>query len=640
MGRKIWIDFETRSEVPIDRGIPNYLSGKKADILMMGWAIDDQPAQLWLPEMRIGLPFIIQPEDKLYAFNAGSFDYRVWNLLGPKYYFPPVPLERWVDVMALCGRHTYPQSLDEVSHVLKLKVGKDSKGKALIKKICVPPFKYTAKEWEEFKSYCKDDVTSMRYLVKALPADALTPDEQEVWLLTQQVNFEGLPVDIKLARRIVEVLEFANKKINKNISDLTGGDITAVTQVARIKTYCKEQGYEYDTLGKDFLEAHLGSAHAESLPKDVRELLQMRLDFASSAVAKFRKVLEMAYQGRVYDNLIYYKANTGRWAGAAFQAHNLIRDSNKTPDEDERVMASFYDASILKENPIQAAKTLVRPVIRAPKGKRLGVADYHSIENVLLAWVAGAEDLLELHRRGLDEYIDFATQVFNISYEAVTKDQRTFCKPPVLGAGYGLGPGGLRAYGEKYGIYFTPQESESLIHIYRSTRPSIPKLWWGLKDCAILAMRNRGKAYTYRGCTFKFILDRNKTPWLTLRLPSNRTLLYNHPELREDKYGLIVTHMGIDSYSKKWKRKKVTPGRFTENVIQALARDLMFNGKKKLREEGYKVLLSIHDEAICELDKQEADIQKMCEVMCRLPKWAEGLPLRAEGEILKRYRKI
>lgn len=640
MGRDIYIDFETRSEVPIDFGIPNYLNGKDAAILMMGWAIDNGPVQLWLPRPGLSLPFMVGEEDRIHAFNAGSFDYRVWHWLGPKHFFPPVPLERWRDVMALCGRHTYPQSLDEVGRVLKLKIEKDARGKSLIKKICKPPYTYTQREWEEFKSYCLDDVKAMRHLVKALPADTLTPDEQEIWLLTQQVNYEGLPVDIKLAKRIVEVLEFANKRINKNISDLTGGEITAVTQVARIKTYCKERGCEYDTLGKDFLTEYLGSAHAESLPQDVRELLQMRLDFASSAVAKFSKVLQMAYKGRIYDNLIYYKANTGRWAGSAFQAHNLIRDSNATPDEDERVMAAFYDASILKENPIQAAKTLVRPVISSPKGKCLGVADYHSIENVLLAWVAGAEDLLELHRRGLDEYIDFATQVFGIKYEEVTKEQRFFCKPPVLGAGYGLGPGGLQGYAAKMGLDFDLGECESLIHIYRTTRPSVPKLWWGLKDCALLAMRNPKRSYTYRGCTFKYIRDRNKTPWLTLRLPSNRTLLYNNPETREDKYGLIVTHMGIDSYTKKWKRKKVTPGRFTENVIQALARDLMANGMKKLREEGYRVLLSVHDEAICEIDEQQADITDMCEVMCRLPKWAEGLPLRAEGEIVKRYRKI
>lgn len=638
--RKILVDFETRSEVPIEYGIPNYLSGKHAAILMMGWKIDDGPTKLWLPDRHVSLPFIIKPEDKLYAFNAGTFDSRVWNTLGPRHGFPRVDLSQWIDVMAICGRYTYPQRLAFAGEVLRLKVEKDRRGKELIKKICVPPFKFTPKEWTEFCSYCKDDVTSMSYLIKALPADQLTPQEQEIWILTQEINREGLPVDVALAKRVVEVINHFKKKLIRQLKDMTDGEITTINQVARIKSYCADRSVHLDSLNKQVLEPFLGSARADTLPKDVRALLQMRLDFGSSAIAKFNKVIEMTHRGRIHDNLIYYKANTGRWAGAQFQAHNLPRAANASATEDEAVIQKFYDTTILRENPIQAAKTLVRPVIKAPPGKVLGVADYHSIENVGLAWVAGAEHLLELHRRGLDEYIDFATQVYPIAYEDVTDDQRRFCKPPVLGAGYGLGGTGLCTYAEGMGIHMEPHEGDALISIYRQTRPEIPQLWYGLRDAAILAVQHPGRKYTYRMCAFRTVRDRNGIRWLTLRLPSGRTLVYNSPELKDDKFGLVVTHLGINSYTKKWSRKKITPGRFTENVVQAISRDIMAHGMLRLREEGYKIILSVHDEAICEIDEQQADIDDMCKVMCRLPAWAEGFPLRASGKLLGRYRKI
>ena len=86
----------------------------------------------------------------------------------------------------------------------------------------------------------------------------------------------------------------------------------------------------------------------------------------------------------------------------------------------------------------------------------------------------------------------------------------------------------------------------------------------------------------------------------------------------------------------------MTPGLLTENVIQALARDLLANGVRLLREEGYTVIGHVHDEIICELDKKGAEekFDRMVRLMTTLPEWAEGLPLRAEGEILRRYKKL
>lgn len=76
-----------------------------------------------------------------------------------------------------------------------------------------------------------------------------------------------------------------------------------------------------------------------------------------------------------------------------------------------------------------------------------------------------------------------------------------------------------------------------------------------------------------------------------------------------------------------------------ENICQAVARDLMCNGIVEAEEAGYPVILTVHDELISEVEVGYGSVKEFEKTICKLPAWAEGIPLKAEGYRAKRYRK-
>ena len=83
----------------------------------------------------------------------------------------------------------------------------------------------------------------------------------------------------------------------------------------------------------------------------------------------------------------------------------------------------------------------------------------------------------------------------------------------------------------------------------------------------------------------------------------------------------------------------MSPGKWVENIIQALGRDLLYHGKFALENAGFPIIFSVYDEVVAEVDEDKADIEKFESLMSSVPPWAEGLPLRAEGYISNRYKK-
>jgi len=623
----IGIDFETRSEVDLKKhGRKKYLAGKLADIICLAYKIDDQPTQIWVPGDPLP-PF--GGRNQFYAFNA-QFDMDVWNTLGFKYGFPETNASWWIDVMALCGRFTYHQSLAQAGEDLKLKVKKNPRGKALIKLICTPPFNYSHTDLMEFHSYCKQDVDTMYEMLNALPASKLSDNEQKIWELTAKINNRGLPIDINAAKQILAVTNAYKEDQNELLPELTGGKVTKATQGKRIVDWLRSKGIITPDLQAATVEKLLKRL---DLPDDVTTVLQLRQELGRSSTAKYLKIKELELKQRIHDNLRYYGAGTGRWAGLGFQLHNLPRSKVK---DAYPIIQKFFDLSIIEENPINAAKSIIRGMICAPKGKRICAVDYKGIENRGLAWVAKDEFTLDLFRNNLDQYIDMASFLLNIPYEEVNDQQRYMGKQLVLGCGYGLGWKGFLKYMEGYGTPITDAVAQEAVSAWRARYQKVVKLWYSCKDAAINAISNPGIPFG----VFKLVHDRNKTPWLQLTLPSGRNLYYNKPEIQEGMYGLEASAMGINPYSKKWQRLSIIPGRFVENIVQALSRDVLAQGKLNLDACGYDIIGSVHDEVLLEVDKDNDCLNHVSSLMCQMPSWADGLPLETEGIIEKRYRKM
>ena len=433
----IIIDFETYSPEPIDAGVIRYSKHPEADIICMAYKIDDAPTQVWTPPSKFPIELwraILLDGHNLYAHNA-FFDYNVWHNIGYKYKLPIVALDRWVDTVALVNRYGFPTSLEKAGEVLNLSIQKQKNGTALIKKICVPTKEgrrpvmgrdYTQTEAAQFVSYCKDDVNATYHLVKALPSDTLAPKEYKIWLLTQKMNLLGLPIDTETADKIFMYIDGFTEDLVKTMPKLTDGMVQKPTQAKRIIEWCETQGLKLDNLQAGTVDQLMAQP---DLPSKIRKVMQLRQMLGRSSTAKYRKISEMVYDGRVHGNLQYHGAHTGRWAGRGLQLQNLPRAKVKDPEKYIQAFRNFESV----EDPVNVAKALIRPMICAPPGRTLIVADYSSIENRVLAYCADDTATLKLFKQDLDQYKDMASFLYNTTYEAVTKDQRQLGKVIVLG---------------------------------------------------------------------------------------------------------------------------------------------------------------------------------------------------------------
>jgi len=475
-----YIDFETRSSVPIQHGIHNYLTSSHSSIICMGWKKDDGDANIWLPNQPI--PFTLEPEDKVYAFHA-MFDWLVWNVLGPKHGLKPFPIEQLVDVMALAGRYTLFQNLQQAGETLGVNVIKDRRGKLLIKKICIPPFRHTKEELRDLLIYCIRDVKAMYEIVQALPTTVLSPDEQDIWLLTQRINLRGVPIDSYAIKRIYYTLQLFLERRKRDLPAITDGRVTSHNQIKEIIAWSYNMGVELPNLTKATVAKFMSDLENTEDENEMKvlQVLTIRKQLALTSTAKYKKLRDLNYEGRIYDNLRYYGAATGRWAGMGAQLHNLPRAQVEDPEAE---IEKFYDKTIFAGDPLGSAKSLIRAMICAPP-----------------KWTCDEFAALRLVSQGWDQYIDMAADLYAIEYDKVTKSQRALGKTLILGAGYNLGGKGFQAYAGGYGIKLTDDEANTAIKTYRTKYPNVVKYWYKAKDTMIHAIQNPGIKCTFGKCS-------------------------------------------------------------------------------------------------------------------------------------------
>ena len=184
-------------------------------------------------------------------------------------------------------------------------------------------------------------------------------------------------------------------------------------------------------------------------------------------------------------------------------------------------------------------------------------------------------------------------------------------------------------------------EAEHIIATYRAAIPRIVALWHDLERAALRAVAQPGSIVPAAAGRVRF---RVRSGFLWLQLPSNRVLAYSRPRLeeREAPWGdlrPVVTFMAVNSYSRKWERQQAYGGRWTENVVQATARDLLAAGMLRLEQAGYPVVLTVHDEVVAEIPETFGSLEEFERLMAELPAWAAGCPVVARGWRGKRFRK-
>lgn len=195
----------------------------------------------------------------------------------------------------------------------------------------------------------------------------------------------------------------------------------------------------------------------------------------------------------------------------------------------------------------------------------------------------------------------------------------------VHNCGYGGSVGALKAFGaDKMGL--TEPEMQSIVDNWRASSPRIVQLWWDV-DRAIRQTLEDGTTHRTHGLMFSL-----QKGVLFIRLPSGRSLAYVKPRLIDGK----ITYEGVSS-NKGWARLESYGPKFVENLVQGISRDLLLNAMKQVGPDA-RICMHIHDELVIEADSS-VKLDDICQKMARVPEWAEGLLLRADGYETKFYLK-
>lgn len=652
----MFIDFETYSSVNLrDCGAYPYMASPDFSPLIMTYryGVDGQTkiAQ-GEAEIKWALRGLNEREHVTFVAHNANFERLVLSRIfdyAPGTFIPP---ERFIDTMAMGRSLGFPGSLADLSRALHVEE-KDSAGTALIQTFCVPSKKTgraatpeeRPEEWAAFCRYAVQDVDTMVEVYQALITryGGFPKGEREVWNADQRINDRGILVDAELAVRCMDIAAVVKDLHLQRMGVISGlANPNSTAQVlAWVNRRLVEAGVMDDQndipVFKD-TGAPLKSVDKASvayllsrtdLPRDVRTFLEERAASNASSVAKFKAMTNrLGADNRVRGTIQYFGAHTGRWAGRGVQLQNL---PSVTAGGDDATQA-FVDRVMREpaENfSISELKPLIRGALRAPAGQTLTVCDYSAIEARVLAWLAGEEWVLEAFRAGRDIYIETAARMFHLPYEEA-KPLRKKGKVAVLALGYGGGINALKAMGAEG----TDAELEEIKQTYRAANPRIAKFWADMDR----AMRNRS------GRVGEYITVHPKANGLvTIKLPSGRELFYHKLHFRTvSKFDKEVEALHfLDPKS----HRAVIPtygGRLTENVTQAVARDVLAHALVNLDKENVAVVAHVHDEVIAE---GGVTVERMKELMGAgvgnplAPPWSEGLPLAAEGYYCARYRK-
>lgn len=646
------LDIETRSPVDLKKaGMYRYFDDPRTEVLVVRWRIGDRKGD---QDNLFPLTEHIR-EGGMVAGHNIAFDRQGWNSKVGCRLSPPskIHAKQSECTMARCATLALPQALDGAAKVLKVAVQKDDEGRRLMMRMCKPKLDGTYRDSPEMRerlnAYCATDVEAESAIDASLPK--LTPLQRKTWLLDQTINARGVKIDLPFVEKALAVAEIANKKAAREMHRLTGGAVDRPSQVARILQWLAGRGIPCASLGKGVIDDVLVTT--DIFDDDVaRKVIELRRASAKSSVAKYRAMLDSACSdGRVRGTLRYHGASTGRWSGQLIQPQNFPR----VGDDDARDVVLLHeilnrreDVELWFENPLAVLSKALRSCIIADDGKRLVGGDFSNIEGRVNAWLAGENWKVKAFAdfdRGVgdDLYVLAYSKAFDVPTAQVTKDLRQRGKVMELSMGYQGGKRAFQKMAANYGLVVSDETAEELKVAWREAHPAIRSSWYELQDAAIEAVRYKGATVECLNGRIKYKVDRDI---LWCRLPSGRCLAYVHPRITNQVFinedgteehtdRPQVAFMGVESSTKKWCVQRLYGGLQCENVVQAIAYDLLVEGMFRVEAEGFPIVLTVHDEILSEIPLGQESVEEFEQLMVPRVEWAAGLPIAVgawEGE--------
>lgn len=686
MSRLCVLDFETASFCELsDAGAWRYAEDPTTEVLCLCWSFMGHTEEYsWVPgDDTDKLMRIASDPDVIFVAHNAGFEKAIWRkIMVPEFGIPDVPNERWHDILAVCAMKAIPQKLEKAVKTLGLPIEKDTAGSRFTVALSRPNKKgyldRSPASIQRVVDYCYQDVRAEKGLLKKIGSHKNGGDieERDVWLLDQTINERGVRLDLGYIAACQKIVRDVTSPMLARHKALTG---YAPTQVAKVLAWMESKNVFMPNMQKDTVRDFLGTDidggeidwenwSPRDLPDDVREVLTIRQVTGSASVKKlFAMQACVGADGRARGALAYHGAGPGRWAGRLFQPQNFPRpdwqDQKWSPEMVQSTLMTGdveYVRAVLGD-PVAAVVNGLRHSIIADKGKVLLAGDYAGIEARVVLALAGQTDKTALLAEGVDPYCDFASVVLGrpINKKDNAKERQEIGKPGVLGCGFGMGPTKLAL---KYGV--DPVTAQAIVDGYREDwAPKVKPMWYKLND-AVRDTITTGRAHDAYGVHFAM-----ESGWMTARLPSGRRLWYWKPGwvTRPDRnltkeefakyalgfnvsltdqdideeiglkrdYGYFCSKQGRTSFLSLWY------GLITENVVQALARDLLVHSMFLLEKNGFPTVLTIHDEILSEVLKSLADEKAFRQIMMERPRWAVemGIPVDVETWTGECYRK-
>lgn len=662
------IDIETYSSIDLTKsGVYKYIQND-FEILLIAYAYDDEEIKIIDLKNNEKIPEKLK-EDILdeniikTAFNA-NFERVCLSKYFNTYLSPK--MFRCTQVHALYLG--LPHGLENVAKSLRLKEQKLEEGKSLIrffnkrenldlltsnneniKKGEV------LKKYEEFKKYCINDVKVERSIRKILEKVKLPESEQKLWQLDQEINDRGVLVDSKLLNNAIYYDNYFKNILIEKLKTIT--NINNPKSNNQMKDYLNSLGLNVNSLSKESVESLLNSDEVKKNPhyEKIKEVLHLRKMLNKTSTKKYESMKRcMCDDERIRGLFQFYGANrTGRWAGRLVQVQNLpqnkinnlekvrekirndiIKDfPSRKKEFNKNLNLNLYN----NENLSSLLSQLIRTTFIPKKNHRFIIADFSAIEARIIAYLSNEKWRIDVFNTHGKIYEASASKMFKVDINEITKESELRQKGKIaeLALGYQGGVGALVSMGA-YNMNLCESELIEIVKAFRSSNVNIVKLWNNAQKAFIEAVKNKSVVHIDKNISF--IYEGNI---LFIKLPSGRRLSYIRPKIDYDnifnKY--IITYEGVDPTTKKSKRLTTYGGKLVENIVQAIARDVLAQAMINLKNHGFNIVMHVHDEIVLEVEDKISSIEEVCEIMCKENKYLKGLKLKADGFESKYYKK-
>jgi len=604
--QKITIDFETyySKEFSLSKmTTEEYIRSPEFQTIGFGYKVDDGDTH-WVTgsdeEIAEALHELNLPDAYVIAHNM-AFDGAIlsWRYgITPKYYLDTLSMARPITGQTVGG------SLAKLAQKFML----GAKGTEVVNALGKRREDFTPYDLAAYGEYCKNDVEITYNLYNILrqwnPPKELYIQDLMLRMFTDPV----LKLNDSVLNEHLTTVQAKKAELMRRIDATIGRDELmsnpkfamvleklGVKPPMKISLRTNKETYAFGKTDSEF------KALLEHPNPAVQAVVSARLGIKSTLEeTRTESFLGIAKRGSLPILLNYWGAHTGRASGG-----------------DKMNLQNLPRAGALRRS------------ITAPTGHVLVACDSAQIEARVVAWLAGQNDLLANFRKGEDIYSLFAANVYGKTITKADKVERFVGKTCILGLGYGMGAdkfqSTLKIGGGGISVDVSLSEAKRVVTLYRNTFKRIAQLW----NEANKALEKMAQGYEYE---FDVGLKLRCTPE-GIHLPNHTMIRY--PNLRKKTDGF--------EYDGRYGSVKIYGGKVIENIVQALARIVVFDQMAKIDQQmrqrdgtdgRYKVVLTVHDEVVCVVpeDAEAWCKELMVKEMSIAPRWCSDLPVSCECE--------